>query len=76
MWQFSTYRLAAIVVKVCVPPVNAPAGITFGVVSPPSAEVVQLICVKGMTSPAALVRLAGDVTCSSAVAGPSLALLR
>lgn len=41
----------------------------LGFASPPSAEVVQLISVKGIVSPEAFVRFAGDVTCRVALAG-------
>ncbi len=62
-------------VSVCTAPLKVPAGMTLGTPLP-GAATVQLIWLKGMVSPAALTRLAGEVTRSVALAGPSVALLR
>ena len=57
------------------PPLKLPAGMTLGWLLP-GADTVQLICENGMVSPPALVRLAGELTLSVALAGPLVALLR
>jgi hypothetical protein len=67
--------LAGTLASVMVPPLKVPAGMMLGW-GLPGAATVQLISENGIVSPAALLRFAGDVTRSVALAGPLLLLLR
>jgi len=69
--QFSTNALRPILASSNVPPLKAPAGMSATAL--PLAVLVQLICENGIES-APLVRLAGVLSCSVALAAPVVAL--